>query len=76
LACPRTPGSPRRAANFEKPFDTRRRFSYIAARRRRCRMRAEAGPAVLGRMEVVSSLLRGGGGAVRTFSGGQVGARN
>jgi hypothetical protein len=57
---------------FEKAFDTSRRLPYIAARRRRIRVRADVGPPRFsGELFKLSSLPRGGGGAVRTSSEGE-----
>jgi len=57
---------------FEKAFDTSRGLPYIAARRRRIRVRADVGPPRFsGELFKLSSQLRCGGGAVRTFSQGQ-----
>jgi hypothetical protein len=57
---------------FEKAFDTSRRLPYIAAHRRRIRVRADTGALRFsGEFFKLSSLPRGGGGAVRTSSEGK-----
>jgi len=63
----------RRARFFEKAFDTPRRLPYIAARRRRIRVRADArAPRFSGELYKLSSLPKDGGGAVRTSSRGEL----
>ena len=57
---------------FEKAFDTSRGLPYIAARRRRIRVRADVGPPRFsGELFKLSFLPKGGGGAVRTSSEGK-----